>query len=292
MKYLIGNCLKLFSFLVHIQPRKLQLFWGDVLAFLAFDVFQFRRKVTIANVRLAYPDKQESERIRIARGSYRNLGRALIEYSHLPFMTSEWVDKNFEFRGWEHINRALAQKQGVMLLTLHLGNGDLGMSALAKKGYPVNLISKHFRTQWLNDLWFGLRQKTGMRFIPEKKSSYQILRALKNNDAIVFVLDQFMGPPAGVSTIFFGKETGTAQGLAIFALRSHAPVIPAYTYREADGKCVVVFEAEIPVQQTEDHEADVSKMTQIYTSQLEKFVKKYPEQWMWLHRRWKTFEVR
>ncbi|MGE3975532.1 MAG: lysophospholipid acyltransferase family protein [Bdellovibrionales bacterium] len=292
MKSLTGICLKFFSYFMHSLPRSLQLLAGDLLAYFAFDILRFRRKITMDNVQLAFPKLSLKEQTQIARGSYKILGRSLIEYSHFPFMNMAWIEKNCELHGREKIQRAIDQKKGVLVLGLHLGNGDLALASLAVQGYPINLISKHFKSEWLNEIWFGVRKKIGMKFTPEEKSSYQILRGLKNKDCVVFVLDQFMGPPAGVSTIFFGKETGTAAGLALFSLRSGAPVVPAYTFRVESGKTMMIFEDPIEPIKTDNHEADVSKMTQIYTSKLEEIIKKYPDQWMWLHRRWKTFEVR
>jgi KDO2-lipid IV(A) lauroyltransferase len=292
MKYLIGISLRFISFLIHIQPRRWILFWGDLLAVLIFDGLRFRRQITMANLELAFPEMSHRNRTKIARGSYRTLGRVLFEYAHFSFITKDWVAKNFEFEGLQNIEKARAKGKGVMILSLHLGSGDLALASLAYLGYPIHLISKHFRSQWLNELWFGLREKIGMKFIPEEKSSYQILRAIKGGGMVVFVLDQFMGPPAGVSTKFFGVKTGTASGLATFSLRSGAPVVPAYVYRKPSGQSVMCFEPEIQSVSTNDQVFDVSKLTQAYTNKIEEIVRKYPDQWMWLHRRWKTFEVR
>ena len=179
-----------------------------------------------------------------------------------------------------------------MMLNLHLGNGDLSLACLAKMGFPVTLISKHVKSQWLNEIWFGMRERVGMKFIPEEKSSFQILRALHNNAVVVFVLDQFMGPPAGVKTEFFGRDTGTASGLAAFARRTKSPVIPGYTYRQTDGRMAVVFDPPFAANLSEDIKGDVGRMTQIYTNKIEQIIRQHPDQWIWLHRRWKTFEVR
>jgi len=106
---------------------------------------------------------------------------------------------------------------------------------------------------------------------------------------VIFVLDQFMGPPIGVKTLFFGKETGTAMGLTVMAKRTGAPVIPVYCHERADGKQVVSCESEIEFEEKGEKSETLTYMTQKYTDKLESIIKLYPEQWMWVHRRWKKF---
>jgi KDO2-lipid IV(A) lauroyltransferase len=134
-----------------------------------------------------------------------------------------------------------------------------------------------------------MRRKHGTRFISPEKSSFEILRALRRNEIVIFVLDQFMGPPIGVRTRFFGKETGTAAGCALMAGRTGAPLIPCCTYRRSDGRHVAFFEAPIPFLDDGLREKNIAVMTQIYTDKIESYVRLYPGQWMWIHRRWKEF---
>jgi KDO2-lipid IV(A) lauroyltransferase len=152
------------------------------------------------------------------------------------------------------------------------------------------MVSKFFKLKWLNDMWFGMRERLGTRFIPPRDSSYQLLRGLKSGNAVVIPLDQFTGPPIGVRTTFFGKETGTAAGLAVMAERSGAPVLAVYTYRDAKGRHVLRFVKEMPVAKGRDPES-VQRVTQAFNDELEKFIKLHPDQWMWIHRRWKSFVV-
>jgi KDO2-lipid IV(A) lauroyltransferase len=190
---------------------------------------------------------------------------------------------------------ALAKKKGVLFLAAHIGNGDVASAMLSLSGLPIHLISKQFRSKWLNDAWFNIRGRLGTRFIAPENSSFEVLRALRKNEIVVFVLDQFMGPPVGVETTFFGHRTGTAAGLATIASRTGSPVIPVNTYRRPDGRHVISFGDEIPFISTEGQERnqrDIQVMTQAYTDKIEEIVRQHPEQWMWIHRRWKEFEVR
>ena len=289
MKLLVGFFFKLLSFATTLLPRPARLAIGGAIGILWFDVFRIRRKVALDNLAIAFPEWSDEERVRTGRESLKHMGRTMVEYAQFPFFRRRDVEKEFEFQGLEILQRALVDKKGVILLTLHLGNGDFAIAALSKLGMPMNLISKEFRARWLNDLWFGMRRKHGTRFISPEKSSFEILRALRRGEAVIFVLDQFMGPPVGVRTRFFGKDTGTAAGCALMASRTEAPLIPCYTYRKPDGRHVAVFAEPIPFLDNGLREKNIAVMTQIYTDKIESIVRRHPEQWMWIHRRWKEF---
>ncbi len=289
MKLLVGFCFKIFSFLLTSLPIRVRLFLGDLIGWLWFDVLRIRRQVAIDNVAIAFPELSLSERTRIARESLKSMGRTIIEFASFPFFSKAVADRTVVFKNRETLDRALSGGKGVILLAMHIGNGDYGVSALSADGYKVNLISKEFKSKWLNDLWFGMRKKIGTRFISVEKSSFDILKALRRNEIVIFVLDQFMGPPVGVRTRFFGKETGTAAGLALIAGRTGVPVVPCYTYRMTDGRHCGIFEEPIPFVANRSHDESIAIMTQAYTDAIEKAVRKKPEQWMWIHRRWKEF---
>ncbi len=289
MKLLIGSFARLLGFFIAHLPRPARNFLGDALAFFWFDVLRIRRRIAVDNVTIAFPDKSLPERTAIARASLRNLGRTLMEYSLFPYLKAERVNDRFAIHGEEHLKTALNLGKGAMLATLHLGNGDLAIAGLSLRGYKVSLISKEFKTRWLNDLWFGMRMRLGTKFIAPEKSSFDILRALKRNEIVIFVIDQWMGPPVGVRTQFFGKTTGTAMGLAIMQGRTQSPVIPCYTWRRDDGRHEMVFLPAVPYQDVGDKEKNIAVMTQIYTDRVEDAIRLHPGQWMWIHRRWKEF---
>lgn len=265
---------------------------GNVIGFLWFDLLRIRRQVAIENVALAFPELPASEHLRIARASLRHMGKTLIEYFWLPLMEKEDFEKYFEIRGAEIVERCLAQRKGVYFLCLHIGNGDLSTAAVSRRGWPVSLISKVFKTKWLNEVWFKWRGRHGTQFISPEKSSFEILRSIKGNRIVIFVLDQFMGPPIGCKTTFFGRETGTAMGLAVMADRTGSPVIPVSTYRRSDGHHVIEFFEPIPWSTLDvglSRDENIRAMTQVYTDKIEEIVRSHPEQWMWIHRRWKNF---
>ncbi len=289
MKLLVGSLGKALAFVITVLPQSVRQFLGLALGLLWFDVLRIRRRVAIENVRIGYPQLSKREATSLARKSLINMGRTIVEYGLISFYQASFAPRNFTFEGEENLKAALAEGKGVIMLTLHLGNGDLAVAELSRVGYPMHLISKEFTTKWLNDLWFGMRERLGTRFIGARRSSFDILKALKKNEIVIFVLDQFMGPPLGVRTQFFGKETGTAMGCAIMAERTGAPVVPTYTYRRPDGSPVIVFEKAIPYLDNGPREENIATMTQKYTDKIESIVRLHPDQWMWIHRRWKEF---
>lgn len=290
--WLVKALVRVSSFLVRSLPRRMQLWIGTFLGFLWFSVFRIRRSVVLQNLKIAFPDQTEAWRRRVGFKSLENMGQTLIEYLILVGYKPSDVDRYFDFEGLEKFEAEEKAGRGVLVLTAHMGNGDFGCVGLASKGFPMTVISKQFRAKWLNEAWFGLRKRLGSRFISDEKSSFEILRSLKGKHRVIFVLDQFMGPPSGVETTFFGRKTGTAQGLALFHQRTGLSVVPGLILRQPNGRLLVRAEDPIPFEDQGTPEKTISFMTQKYTDKIEEWVRANPEQWMWLHKRWKKFEVR
>jgi KDO2-lipid IV(A) lauroyltransferase len=271
-------------------PRSLQLKVGDFLGFLWFDVFRIRKDVAIDNLKKAYPEWSEKQVIDTARASVYNMGRSISEYLLLLHFSKKDLDRYFEFHGLENFDIMKKNGKGGFLITLHLGNGDLACAALAAKGYPVVLVSKRFKAKWLNDAWFKLRENLGTKILIEEKTHFEIMRALRSNQIVAFVLDQFMGPPIGTRTNFYGRVTGTAMGPAVFVQRTDCMALTGYSYRDKAGKIQIVAEAPVNFVPTSlDRNQSVRELTQCYTTEIERIVRQHPEQWMWIHKRWKQF---
>lgn len=282
------------AFFSWILPRPLR--WGVamLLGWLWFDVFCFRRLTILKNLTIAFPDWSKHRKIQVGRHSIFHLCYNFLEFCLLPFCGKRWLEKQVIFHGFENYEKARAKGKGVLILTLHIGNGDMAIAAIALKYNRLYVISKKFRNRFINQLWFGVREKMGTHFIDPhgRSTAFDILRACKQNDSVVFVIDQFMGKPFGIETRFFGRRTGTAYGLALFSLKTKAPVVPMFTYRDDQGRIHVVCDPEI-VAETEtapDRDLQIQKMTQKYNDKVEDIIRRHPEQWMWVHRRWKTWE--
>jgi KDO2-lipid IV(A) lauroyltransferase len=285
-------CIRVLSFIAWILPQRVHWWVGGFLAWLWFDVLRLRRYTIMKNLSIAFPEWPAEKKYQIARKSMRYLCYSFPEFLTLPMMKKENDGKTVFFSGLEHYENALKKNKGVFLLTLHMGNGDIGASALSLRGYVVHLISKKFSNKFSNNFWFGIRGNKGVRFIDahSPRNAFQILSAVRRNESVLFVVDQFMGKPFGVETTFFGRKTGTAYGLAVFAERSQTPVIPVYVYRDKDFICQIQFDPEIPYVEMQDRDLQIQSMTQRYNDKLEEIVRRHPEQWMWVHRRWKRWK--
>lgn len=293
MKHWLANFLLLISkficWLIHISPAFLKNFFGDLIGILWFDILRIRRKLVLQNLNLVFPQMSVAEKIKIGRKSLRTMGRSFMDYFSVPFIHEKNYNDYFISEGEEHLIAALSKNKGVLLTSLHLGSYDFAACSLACKYKPFYIISKHFKIELLNKLWFGLRESKGIEFIGERRSSFDILKALKKNGIVCFIIDQFMGPPIGVKTTFFDKETGSPMGLAVFSMKTGSPVIPVYTYKK-HNKNVIVFCPEILFEEQEDKDKSVQHMTQVYNHWLEEVILKHPEQWLWVHNRWKRFK--
>ncbi|CAE79380.1 lysophospholipid acyltransferase family protein [Bdellovibrio bacteriovorus] len=293
MRLLLKFFVNLMVFISSLVPRRWLRKSGSWVGFLWFDVFGFRKKIVLDNLKLAFPEWTDQQRKAVGRESVYQLGYNFAEFFFIPSVTPEWIAKNVVFHGWEHVENARAAGKGMFFLTLHLGNGDLACNTIVLNGQSVNLITKRFKTKWFDDLWFSIRGAKGVQYIDAHapNNAFEILKALKKNSAVVFVLDQFMGRPFGIETSFFGKKTGTAYGLALFVQKTKAPVLPIYTYEGEDKKLHVVVEPAMDTAScvTDDKDQTTLNLTQSYCDKLEEIVRKHPEQWMWVHRRWKDF---
>lgn len=292
---IFGQCLiDTFCFILFLIPRRLIRFLGSLLGVLWFDILRLRRKVIFSNLDIAFPEMPYEEKLRIARTSTYRMGADFLEVFTIPQLTQKWLEKNVVFEGREFLAKAQRRNKGVYLLGMHLGNGDLTASSIAMKGENLYLITKFFKNPVVNDLWFHVREAQGVKFIEPHgtKTAFDILKAIKEKACVAFVLDQFMGRPYALETTFFGRKTGTAYGLALFYLKTGSPVVPVYSFEGQDGRYHVVYEPELDLDAllTENKDENLLKLTQHFNDVIERAIRKHPEAWMWVHRRWKEYE--
>ncbi len=279
------------AFIWSFLPWKTNLLLGRFLAFLWFDVFRIRRQVILDNIHLAFPQSTADERIRIGRTSMQYLCKSFFDVIKIPSLSDDWIQKNVVFHQQERLTEYLQKhEKGILFLTLHLGSGDLGAAIISRVFMPSTLISKRFRSAFLDEFWFSLRGRSKTQFIDAhgQRNAFEILGALKKKRGVMFVLDQFMGMPFGVETDFFRHRTGTAYGLALFAKKTGLPVMPIYNYWGENGQIHICFGE--PIALNTDLSETNEQITNGYNRVLETIISQHPEQWMWVHRRWKKFE--
>lgn len=294
MKRLLHFYTSLISFVCYLIGWRGSRWLFGLLGILWFDILRLRRKDVLHHMGIVFPNMSEAEKIKMARRSMRLLTGSVADLFYMPYMNKAWREKNIVFDGKHYVEEARQQGKGVFLLGMHIGSGDLAANMISAELGNLHLITKLFKNKNLNDVWFALRGFYGVNHIEPhgEKTPFQILKALKSNGLVVFVLDQFMGKPYGIETTFFGRRTGTAQGLALFHLKTKAPVVPVYCYEAEDGRVHVVFEPALSLSDkvSDDKEVSIVRLTQHFCNVTEDIIRKHPEHWMWLHRRWKKFE--
>jgi hypothetical protein len=185
----------------------------------------------------------------------------------------------------------LQEKRGGVFLAAHLGNWELAVAAVAANGIPIDVVVKESKNATSQKFLEWYRDRLGIGVFLETKTVKEIFNSINSGRWVVFILDQYMGPPIGVPVNFFGREAGTAAGLALFCEKRDIPVFPAYNYRDADGKLCTVIEPRLEYGELpQTRNSRIYHRTQIYNNAIESMIRKHPEQWLWLHRRWKEFK--
>ncbi len=272
-----------------IMPRPVSRAVAISIGQLAY-VFHFRlRQVGMRNLELAFPEKTEAQRRRILRGVFTSLGRELAELCQFPRYTPENIDEVVMYDGLENYERAYARGKGVLFLTAHFGAWELSAFAHSLHGHQVNIVMRPMDNPYLDRLLQRYRTMHGNRVVPKDDFVRGLLAAMKAGETVGILMDTNMTPPQGVFVDFFGIQACTASGLARIAMRTDAAVVPGFTiWDESLGKYRLRFDPAVELAQTGNLEADIVANTQKFTKVIEDYVRKYPDQWLWVHRRWKT----
>jgi KDO2-lipid IV(A) lauroyltransferase len=270
-------------------PRPLARGFAIAIAQLVY-LFHFRlRQVGMRNLAMAFPEKSVAERKRILRGEFTSLGRQLAELCQFPRYTPENVDQVVVYDGLENYERAYARGKGVLFLTAHFGGWELSAFAHSLHGHWVNIVMRPMDNQYLDRMLQSYRTMYGNKVVPKDDFVRGLLAAMKAGETVGILMDTNMTPPQGVFVDFFGIQACTASGLARIAMRTDAAVVPGFTiWDESLGKYRLRFDPALELIRTGNLEADIVANTQMFTKVIEDYVRKYPEQWLWVHRRWKT----
>ena len=272
-----------------ILPRSLSRALAIAISQLAYRLHFKLRRVGMRNLEMAFPEKSGPERKRILRGEFASLGRQLAELCQFPKYTLENVDEVVVYDGLENYESAYARGKGVLFLTAHFGGWELSAFVHSLHGHPVNIVMRPMDNQYLDRMLQTQRTLHGNKVVPKDDFVRGLLAAMKTGQTVGILMDTNMTPPQGIFVDFFGIPACTASGLARIALRTDAAVVPGFTiWDEKLGKYRLRFDPELELIRTGDLEADIVANTQMFTRVIEHYVRKYPDQWLWVHRRWKT----
>jgi len=274
---------------IGLLPRSLARAAGIALGRLVYLLHVRLRRVGMRNLELAFPEKTAAERERILKALFTGLGRQLAEFCLFPRYTTGNVDSVAVYQGFGNYEAARKRGKGVILLTAHLGGWEVGSFMHSLNGYPLHVVVRALDNPHLNALVDGYRCRHGNTTFEKQDFARGLLGALKAGETVGILMDQNMTPPQGVFVDFFGRPACTASGVARVALRTEAAVVPAFTlWDAAQGKYRVQFDPALELARTGDEEADALQNTAAFTKVIENYARQCPEQWLWVHRRWKT----
>lgn len=266
---------------------------SGLLGELIYHFLPIRRRVVLANLRRVFEDRvPEAEIARLAQAHYAHLARLLVEFVKFPWLSAAQRAALVRVDNIESIRRAHARGKGVLVLTGHFGNWEVataaGLANFPQYRGQFHVVRRPLYPRWLDKLVTRRFRRAGFGVLPKKAALDAILDRLTAGDSVVFTFDQHAGGRDGVEVEFFGHPASTFRSLAIIALTSGAPVIPVASWREPDGRHVLRFEEALPVIECEEPGAAIRANTRAYNAALEKLVLRHPEQWFWMHRRWKA----
>lgn len=274
--------------LVGILPRPLARAKGISIAWTVYFLHRKLRRVGMRNLELAFPEKSRSERKQILHGVFTSLGRQAAEVCMFPRYTRENVSKTVVYEGFENYERALGRGKGVLILTGHLGAWELSAFAHSLYGHPLNIVMRPLDNPYLDRMARHYRTVHGNKAV-DKDFARGLIAAMRNGDTVGVLMDTNMILSQGVFVDFFGHQACTATGVARLALKTDAAVVPGFTIWDPGlKKYRLRFDPPVKLIRTKDREADIAANTQLFTKVLEDYVRRYPDQWLWVHRRWKT----
>ena len=276
--------------LFRLLPFPLAFRIGEAIGWLLYHCDRAHRRIGLTNLALAFPYKSEAECQQILRESLRNLGRLVVEFCHMQTLTkdniSEWVGFADSAQWQELLTRS--QNTGALILTGHFGNWELFAYAHACYGFPVHIIHRRLRNGFIDDLIVQERERCGNHVIRKTTAGMEVFRAMRQKALVVAAVDQNASGRMGVFVPFFSRLASTSTGLAGLALASNVPVVPAFLIRETGTwrHHIVVLPPVEPVR-TGNQEADLRATTAKFTEVFQQMVERYPDHWLWIHKRWK-----
>ncbi|MDI6761682.1 MAG: lysophospholipid acyltransferase family protein [Thermodesulfobacteriota bacterium] len=285
---LIYLTLRLFGFFINLLPEGFALWIGRQLGNVMHLLDVKHRKIAIQNLHLAFGhEKSEEEMHSIARKNFQNLGMMAIEFFQIPKMDMETYDRKVAVEGLDKALKVLDENRGALLLLGHFGNWEL-MALMSKViNRPILAIAKPIKKNPRLDRWIiGTRNKIGLEIIPPVNATKKVLQALSRNQIVAILFDQRGKRSKGVWADFFGRKVPTTSGLAVMAIKSRAPVLPVFMVREGFWKHRLIIRDPLEIIHTGVFRQDVEANTQLFNRVLESIIRQYPEQWLWIHRRW------
>lgn len=274
------------------MPRPLAVAAGLGIGRIAYTFGGRLRRAGTRNLELAFPEMNATTRERILRGCFANLGRLLGEFSHFANATPDSLTRIMECEGLEHLKAAEASGRGTILFTGHLGAWELSSLALSALGHRVDFLARRIDNVLIEKLVEETRTRFGNRSIDKRAAARPMLRTLGAGGTLGILADLNTQPHEGVFVDFFGIPASTTSSLATVALRTDATVLPIFApWSEERRRFILRIEPPVSIVRTGNQDEDVRALTAQVTAVIEQYVKQYPDQWLWIHKRWNTRPV-
>jgi KDO2-lipid IV(A) lauroyltransferase len=280
---------RIFVACIGALPRGLARMVGAAIGWLAFHGLGRLRRTGLRNLQLAFPERTEPEREAILRQVYRTLGYLLAEFCLMPRYTPEQASRFIRYEGLENYLQAREQGKGVLVLTGHLGAWELSSFYHSLMGYPMGMVIRRLDNPLVDEFVNRIRCLHGNRVVHKDDFARGLIASMRAGETVGILMDTNMTPPQGVFVPFFGVQACTASGMARIALKTGAAVVPGFLlWEEREQQYVLRFGEQLELIRTAAPEADTVANTALFTAVIERYVRQYPEQWLWMHRRWKT----
>jgi len=294
----IGNFITYLAVLAIVNfialfPRTLILRCADAVGSLIFFIDRPHRKVALTNIHIAFPEFSPERARAVAKKSFQNMCRVVVELIFTPKIIRQGkIREIIRIEGEENQKNAALKKKGIVFITAHYGVWELLFHAnylFTQDFVPIHVVVRPSDNPYLDKLLNKPREMLGSRTIPKKKSLKPLLKALKANETVAILIDQNVCREEGVFVDFFGKKAATTFGATLLALRADAPVVPGYMHNDpATGTYTIKFSPEIPLVRTGNLAEEIQINTQNFIKSVENLIRERPEDWLWVHKRWKT----
>ncbi len=278
---------KSIGFCVSRLPRSLTLVIGGWLGTLVYYLAPQQRELACEHLRDCLTFSDERRVKAVAKQCFENLGKTVVEFMQLPRLDKQQIQQYVTFEGVEHVQQALARGKGAIILTGHFGNWELLAASISATVAPLTPIVRELRSARLNALVSSYREKSGYRTIDRDTGVRHALRCLKRNELLGIVADVDTAV-SGVFVDFFGRRAYTPYSPVAIARKTGAAILPTFIVRQPDGSHHAIIEPPLALKRTSMKEKDLVANTQKFTKIIESYIRRYPTQWIWMHRRWKT----